>query len=166
MPFSKGHTPPRVGNEVALDEVEVGVVTFDDPVATADEDVESPVGGPEEIPDIEEVEFADTIDVADGELGIDGAVLGGPLGGIIGGGVKVDDGELDDTPRVFEAELEITAVTVEAVDMTVVPLEAGAVELIGTVAEPEETVNIEVVSEPETVLRTVKEVVVVLLGGD
>ena len=166
MPFSKGHTPPRVGNEVALDEVEVGVVMFDDPLATADEDVESPVGTPEETPGVDKVEFADTIGIADGELEIDGAVLGGSLGVIIGDGVKGDDAELDEPPTVFEAELEITAVTVEDVDMTGVPLEAGAVELIETAAEPEETVNIEVIGEPETVLRTVKELVVVLLGGN
>ena len=128
MPFSTGHTPPRVGGEVALDEVEVGVVMFEDPVATADEDAESPVGTPEETPDVDKVEFADMI-------------LGGPLGGLNGGVVNVDDAELDDPPRV-------------------------PVELIETAAEPEETVTIEVVGEPETVLRTVDKVVVVLLGSN
>ena len=128
MPFSKGHTPPRLGTEVALDKVEVGVVIFEDPVATADEDAESPVGTPEETPDVDKVEFADTI-------------LGGPLGGLNGGVVNVDDAELDDPPRV-------------------------PVELIENAAEPEETVTIEVVREPETVLRTVDKVVVVLLGSN
>ena len=121
-----------------LDEVEVGVVMFEDPVAMANEDAESPVGILEENPDIDKVEFADTIDVADGELKIDGAVLIGALGEMNGGVVKEDDAELDDPPRV-------------------------PVELIETAAEPEETVTVEVVGEPETVLRTV---VVVLLGDD
>lgn len=128
MPFSTGQTPPRVGTEAALDEVEVGVVIFEDPVAMADEDAESPVGTPEETPDVDKVEFADTI-------------FGGPLGGLNGGGVNVDDVELDDPPRI-------------------------PVELIETAAEPDETVTVEVVGEPETVLRTVDKFMVMLLGGD
>ena len=141
MPFSTGHKPPREGDEVALDEVEVGVVMFEDPVAMADEDAESPVVTPEENPEIDKVEFAGAIDVADGELNIDGAVLIGALGEINGGVVKEDGAELDGPPGV-------------------------PVELIETAAEPEETVIIEVVGEPETVLRNVDKVVFVLLGDN
>ena len=117
------------------------MVMFDDPVATADEDVGSPVGTFTETPDVGKVEFADTIDIADGELEFDVAVLIGALGEINGGVVKGDDAELDDPPRV-------------------------PVELIEAAAEPEETVTIEVVGEPETVLRIVDKVVIVLLGAN
>lgn len=152
MPFSKGHTPPREGSEVALDEVEVGVVMVEDPVAMPNEEIESPVRIPEETPDVGTVEFAGPTGNPDGELEMTGAVLGGPLVGT-GEVVGVDGMKLDDLLGVFEAELETTAVALEGVETPGRVLETGAVELMETTGGPEETAVPEVVREPEEALE-------------
>lgn len=135
------------------DEVEVGVVMFEDPVAMPDEKTENPVEAPEETPGVGTVELAGPIGITDGEPKTIGADLGGPLIGMTGGAVAVNDVKLVDPPGAFEAELETTAVALEGEEIPGETLEAGAVELIETTGAPEEPTVPEVVAEPGDALE-------------
>ena len=71
--------------------VEVGVVTFEDPVGLPEEDTERPVGTPEEAPCVGVVEFAGPVGTdIDGEPEPVGTDLEGPVVGTIGGVLTVD----------------------------------------------------------------------------
>ena len=132
MPFSKGHRPPREGSEVVLDpgDVEVGVVLFKELVEMLEKETESPVGTPEETPDVGLVELVGPIGTTDMEPEMVGADLGGPFVGTTSEVIAVDGTEVDDPPEGFEVKLELTAVALEEVEVLRGALELGAVEMI------------------------------------
>ncbi len=133
MPFSTGHRPPREGSgegsEVVLGpgDVEVGFVMFVDTVGMPEEEIEDPVGAPEDPPGIGVVEVGTT----DVRLEIVGTDFGGPVietgEGLAGVGVEVKD-----------PELELTAVALEEVGELRGAPELGAVELVVITGELEE----------------------------
>ncbi|KAL9068079.1 MAG: hypothetical protein Q9161_006432 [Pseudevernia consocians] len=125
---------------------------------------EETLGSPDEDVGIEEL--ADPIETADGELGMAGADLGGPLIGNTGGAVAADSVEFDDPPGAFVAEVKKTAVALGVI-LAEGMLEAEAVELTETTGGPEETAVPEVEEEAlRTTLLEGEGLVAALLGDN
>lgn len=74
-----------------------------------------------------------------GELGTDGANLGGPVLEIICELLAVKGAEVDGPPAAFETEIDVTAVALEEAREPRGAPEVEAVELMETTGRPEET---------------------------
>lgn len=109
----------------------VGAGTFEDLVRVPEKEVESPGGAPEETLDVGVVELEGPEDT-DVDPELVGPDLGGPVIGGAGGELAIDGVEVDAPLEALDAELGLTAVALEEVELL-------RVELMEITGGPEET---------------------------